>query len=209
MSLYSKLENRVIQQVSCDSNHHGFVSRALFIRAHEYKNPPCFLGFALLLFPSLSAFISVLLDRPFHSETKTLVVMVVSSRDTVAPHHRPNRRRERPGSRQRRSIDRKASIHRDSVEGIRDALDPSVRLLSDRARPSPLFLQSFDQTWRRWKARQAEEEARAELEKHRLQLKKEQLRLFGGEVDDDVSLFISEMLDVVLRLFGDIDYTDP
>jgi hypothetical protein len=42
----------------------------------------------------------------------------------------------------------------------------------------------------------------------KMQLEREQQRLFGGEVDDDVSLCPS-MLNVVLCLFGDIDYIDP
>jgi len=42
----------------------------------------------------------------------------------------------------------------------------------------------------------------------KMQLEQEQQRLFGGEVDDDVSLCPS-MLNVVLHLFGDIDYIDP
>jgi hypothetical protein len=41
-----------------------------------------------------------------------------------------------------------------------------------------------------------------------LQLEREEQRLFGGDVDDDRSLCLA-MLDVVIRLFGDIDYTDP
>lgn len=39
-------------------------------------------------------------------------------------------------------------------------------------------------------------------------LEQEQQRLFGGEVDDDVSL-CPLMLNVVFHLFGDIDYIDP
>ena len=81
-------------------------------------------------------------------------------------------------------------------------------LPSDKTRPSPLFRQNFDQSWQRWKARQAEEKALAEMDK--LQLEQEQLRLFGGDVDDDVSLDLKPaMLSVVMRLFGDIDYIDP
>jgi hypothetical protein len=37
----------------------------------------------------------------------------------------------------------------------------------------------------------------------RLQLEQEEQRLFGGDVDDDGSLCLA-MLDVVIRLFGDM-----
>jgi hypothetical protein len=92
------------------------------------------------------------------------------------------------------------------VEGLEYARDINVPLPSDKTRPSPLLRQNFDQSWQRWKAREAEEQALAEMEK--MQLEQEQQRLFGGEVDDDVSLCPS-MLNVVLHLFGDIDYIDP
>lgn len=79
-------------------------------------------------------------------------------------------------------------------------------LPSDRTRPSPLFRQNFDQSWQRWKEREAEEKALAEMDK--MQLEQEQLLLFGGDIDDDVSL-CPAMLSVVMGLFGDIDYVDP
>jgi len=41
-----------------------------------------------------------------------------------------------------------------------------------------------------------------------MQLEQEQIKLFGGELDDDVSL-CEPMLQVVFHLFGGIDYTDP
>jgi hypothetical protein len=66
--------------------------------------------------------------------------------------------------------------------------------------------QDFDQCSQHWKFRQAEEEAQAGMDG--LQLEQEEQRLFGGDVDDDGSLCLA-MLDVVIRLFGDIDYTDP
>jgi len=66
--------------------------------------------------------------------------------------------------------------------------------------------QNFDQSWQRWKAKQAEEKAVAEMD--RMQLDQEQIKLFGGDVDDDVSLCES-MLQVVFRLWGGIDYMDP
>lgn len=124
----------------------------------------------------------------------------------AVPHHRQNRRRERPGSRTRRTISRKFNIRDECEQGILDARDTSIPLPSDKAKPSPLLRQNFDQSWQRWKARQAEEEAQAENDK--LQLEQERVLLFGGEVDDDVSL-CAPMLQVVMSLFGDIDYTDP
>jgi hypothetical protein len=125
---------------------------------------------------------------------------------TATPHHRQNRRRERPGSRTRRTITRKSNVQIDFVEGLLDARDTSVPLPSDKTRPSPLLRQNFDQSWQRWKAREAEERALTQMDK--MQLEQEQQRLFGGDVDDDVSLCPS-MLNVVFRLFGDIDYIDP
>lgn len=122
------------------------------------------------------------------------------------PHHRQNRRRERPGSRSRRTITRKSQIQETCLEGIADARDASLYLPCVRATPSPLLRQSFDQSWEKWKAREAEQKALAELEQTQLEL--EQRRLFGGDVGDDVSLCES-MLQVVLHLFGGLDYTDP
>ncbi|PMD58206.1 uncharacterized protein K444DRAFT_439546 [Hyaloscypha bicolor E] len=102
---------------------------------------------------------------------------------TTTPHHRQNRRRERPGSRTRRTITRKSNVQFDCAEGLEYARDTSVPLPSDITRPSPLLRQNFDQSWQRWKAREAEERTLAEMDK--MQLEQEQQRLFGGEVDDD------------------------
>lgn len=90
-------------------------------------------------------------------------------------------------------------------EGILDARDSTFSLPSDRIQPSPLLRQNFDQSWQRWKAREAEEKVL--IEAIRLQQEHEQ-RLFGGDFDDDVSL-CEPMLGVLMSLFGDIDYTDP
>lgn len=136
------------------------------------------------------------------------LTMVTMNGYTVTPHHRQNRRRERPGSRTRRTITRKANVQYDLNEGLIDAHDTEVYLPSDKTRPSPLLRQNFDQSWQRWQVRKAEEKAFAELEK--MQLEKEQLMLFGGEMGDDVSLIPdTAMLGVVFTLFGDIDYIDP
>ncbi|KAH8658815.1 hypothetical protein BGZ60DRAFT_354649, partial [Tricladium varicosporioides] len=121
-------------------------------------------------------------------------------------HHRQNRRRERPGSRTRRTITRKANLQHELNEGFTDAYDSSVSLPTDRAKPSPLLRENFHQNWQRWKEREAEEQALAEMD--RIQLEMEQQRLYGGEISDDVSL-CAEMLGVVYSLFGDIDYIDP
>jgi len=42
----------------------------------------------------------------------------------------------------------------------------------------------------------------------KLQILERELSLYGGCPDDDVSL-CPAMLDVVMSLFGDIDYIDP
>jgi hypothetical protein len=131
---------------------------------------------------------------------------ILNGYTNAVPHHRQNRRRERPGSRTRRTISRRSVIQCTVEEGIFDARDSSIPLPSDKSNPSPLLRQNFDQSWQRWKARQAEEAAQAEKDK--LKLEQERVLLFGGEVDDDVSL-CAPMLRVVMSLFGDIDYTDP
>ena len=115
-------------------------------------------------------------------------------------------RRIPAATRSRRTITRKSQIQDICLEGICDARDPSLHLPSDKPRPSPLPRQSFDQSWERWKAREAEEKALAEMDKTQLEM--EQQRLFGGDVDDDVSLCES-MLQVVMHLFGGLDYADP
>jgi hypothetical protein len=135
---------------------------------------------------------------------------ILSGYTKATPHHRQNRRRERPGSRTRRTISRKSTVQStlqdDYEQGIFDAHDTTVTLPSDKTNPSPLLRQNFDQSWQRWKARQAEEAAALEVRK--AQLDQERMLLFGGEVDDDVSL-CEPMLRVLMSLFGDIDYTDP
>lgn len=136
---------------------------------------------------------------------------MVNNGYTTTPNHRQNRRRERPGSRTRRTITRKSSVQFEYSEGILDAFDYDVQLPSDKTRPSPLLRQNFDQSWQRWKTREAEEKALALAEMQRVQLEleeQEHLKLFGGDIDDDVSL-CPGMLSVVMHLFGSIDYIDP
>lgn len=169
---------------------------------------------------------------PSHSHT---------SNPSPPVHHRQNRRRERPGSRARRAIPRKSALATDLNEGILEARDSSFYIPTHRSGngPSPVLRQNFEQSWLRWKARQAAElqllAVKENLKRLEMQRKREtmigeakgrkereeekelgklQRRLFGGEDDDeDVSCDIDlcpAMLDVVMRLFdGEIDYLDP
>jgi len=100
-------------------------------------------------------------------------------------------------------------LEEDCHEAILDARDASLFLPFDKTKPSPLLRENFDQSWQRWqskKAKQQEEEALAERERQRIE--QEQIMLFGGDINDDVSL-CAPMLSVVISLFGGIDYTDP
>lgn len=114
-----------------------------------------------------------------------LIIMAVTDSFTTPPH-RQNRQRLRPGSRSRRT-------------------EAKFIITATKATP-PHLHHDFDQCWQRWKVRQAKEETQPGMDK--LQQEQERQRLFGGDGDDDGSLCIA-MLDVVVRLFGDIDYTDP
>ncbi|KAI9048961.1 hypothetical protein LZ554_006810 [Drepanopeziza brunnea f. sp. 'monogermtubi'] len=109
--------------------------------------------------------------------------MVVTNGHAVAPKQRQNRRRERPGSRSRRILSRKANLQYELHEGLLDAHDASIQLPSDKTSPSPLLRQSFDQSWQRWQAWETEEKALAEMDKRWLE--QEQLVMFGGELGDD------------------------
>jgi len=124
-------------------------------------------------------------------------------------YHRPNRRRERPGSRARRAIARKGNVQAELSEGLLDVRDHDLYILSDTPHPSPLLRQSFGHSWQRWRdplAGQADIAVSNDL----MLMIEEQRRLFGEDKDDDLSLDLKPaMLDVVMRLFGDIDYTDP
>jgi hypothetical protein len=116
-------------------------------------------------------------------------------------------RRSRPGMHERRSLTRKETMSFDLAEGVSVAHDTSILLPFEFAKPSPLRRQTFDQSWQRWKAREAEQKVNAEIQ--RQELESEQCRLFGGDIGDDVSL-CPAMLDVVRFLFeGEIDYADP
>jgi hypothetical protein len=130
----------------------------------------------------------------------------MSTLHSPPPYHRKNRRRERPGSRTRHSLSRKEAFRHDCAEGLAVARDANIHLPFEYAKPSPLRRQTFDQSWQKWKAREAEQKIQAERE--RVELENEQRRLFGGDVGDDVSLCLA-MLDVVRYLFGGLDYIDP
>jgi hypothetical protein len=60
--------------------------------------------------------LGIILPYPYHLIPLShilitrLPIMVITGGYTVTPHHRQNRRRERPGSRSRRTITRKASV---------------------------------------------------------------------------------------------------
>jgi hypothetical protein len=128
--------------------------------------------------------------------------MVIINSDTTT-ERRSNKRRERPGSRARDTILSKAATATKTaltvVTSAHAILPPS------QVNPPAQLHQDFHQCWQRWKSRDAEKKALVEPDK--LQLEQER-RLFGEDADDDGSL-CPAMLDVVIRLFGDIDYTDP
>lgn len=125
--------------------------------------------------------------------------MVVSP---PGPFHRQNRRRERPGARKRHALALKEGLAHELAEGMSLAYDYTIPVFTG-ARGSVLQ-QNYDRNWRAWKTREAEQRA---VDKQRRD-NESYLRLFGGDVDDDVSL-CKNMLGVVFSLWGDIDYTDP
>lgn len=114
---------------------------------------------------------------------------------TPAPSFPKNRRRMRRGARKRHALSRKVDPRDEYYEGASLAHDTSYLppLTSFRA----THPQSLERSWLAWMAH----EVRRDEED-------EQCRLFGGNMDDDVSLCAS-MLGVVYALWGDIDYTDP
>lgn len=110
--------------------------------------------------------------------------MAVTNGFTTPPHHRQNRRRQLSDSR----------THRREARPIITATKATA----------PLWYRDFGQCWQRWKVRQASEEIQPEIDK--LQQGQERQRLFGETV---MMTNCVAMLDVMMRLFGDIDYTDP
>jgi hypothetical protein len=131
------------------------------------------------------------LQTTVEEEIRPIIIMAAINSLTTAPNHRQNRRRQHPDSGTRRT----------EARSIITATKAAPRLLH----------RDFDQCWQRWKVSQSEE-TQPEMDKlqqgQERQERQERQRLFGGDGDDDGSLCIA-MLDVVMRLFGDIDYTDP
>jgi hypothetical protein len=128
--------------------------------------------------------------------------MVIINRHTTT-QRRSNKRRERPGSRTRDTIPSKAATATKTAPTV--VTSAHAMIPSSQINPPAQLRQDFHECWQRWKSRDAEKKALVEPDK--LQLEQEQ-RLFGEDADDDGSL-CPAMLDVVIRLFGDIDYTDP
>jgi hypothetical protein len=124
------------------------------------------------------------------------------------PYHRQNRRRERPGARKRHALAHKESISAELEDGYLLARDSTLSFPYEHK--TPPLRQNYDRSWQRWKARETEQRVREEEDRQRRvkEMAEEQLRMFGGEVQDDVSLCLS-MLGVVYSLWGDVDYTDP
>lgn len=115
----------------------------------------------------------------------------------MRPFHRHNRRRERPGLRTRnfrKSLSNRESIQYDVAEGVSVARDCGIALPHELHCPSACPCSDYS-----WTGSGGAGSTDLEFE---------QRRLFGGEVGDDVSL-LPAMLEVVLFLWGDIDYTDP
>ncbi|KAA8568673.1 hypothetical protein EYC84_007679 [Monilinia fructicola] len=130
----------------------------------------------------------------FTSTMVTANLSPVSHTSTSSPpiHHRQNRRRERPGSRARRTISHSSFYIPNHRPGNGS---------------SPILRQTFDQSWIRWKARQAAELEMLAMKENMRQLEMEremmvgeakvreekeleriQRRLFGGEEDDEAAL---------------------
>lgn len=115
------------------------------------------------------------------------------------PYHRQNRRRERPGARTRKALSMREGIQHDFEEGIQVARDRTMWLPSEKYPPCSCGSCIVERAYDR-------DAIHAEIDKN--ELLNEQRRLFGGDVDDDVSL-LPAMLEVVHFLWGDIDYIDP
>ncbi|KAA8568674.1 hypothetical protein EYC84_007679 [Monilinia fructicola] len=139
----------------------------------------------------------------FTSTMVTANLSPVSHTSTSSPpiHHRQNRRRERPGSRARRTISRKAVL----------ATDVWIRWKARQAAELEMLAMKENMRQLEMEREMMVGEAKVREEK---ELERIQRRLFGGEEDDEaVSCDIDlcpAMLDVVMRLFdGEVDYLDP
>lgn len=114
------------------------------------------------------------------------------------PHNRPNRRRARPGSRARHVLPRKDDIYDSLKEKSSQDNKACAHSSSDQAKPSPALQQNLEQI----EAEAGQEEAAGAM------LAAERVRIYGGYIDDMMSL-CEPMLQVILSLFGSIDYVDP
>jgi hypothetical protein len=103
---------------------------------------------------------------------------------------RHNRRRSRPRGRGQSKVDSRPDVY--EARAILSDADFAVGILPGQYQMNQM-----------WRQRLAEER---QLEADRLA--EEQRRIFGGDIGDEVSLCF-KMLDVMLGLFGDMDYVDP
>ncbi|KAH8600128.1 hypothetical protein B0O99DRAFT_682583 [Bisporella sp. PMI_857] len=135
----------------------------------------------------------------------------------VRPYSRQNKRRERPGSRKRRTLAQTSLTYNNVKEGIADSHNSTIHLPPE----SSLMLQQTFDEYRvpcEALARTAEEKVcdgeekaitKAWADMDVMQKQKEQLRMFGGEGFDDDASLIEPMKRVLFDLFGDIDFGYP
>lgn len=125
-----------------------------------------------------------------------MVILSGQNNGVIPNHSRQNRRRERPGSRTRRSINRRKSRLQST---ILEDLDEAYYMdnIEYPERPDHETVQQIWMPNQKIALATIEELEQVELE-----------RIFGGDSWDDVSL-CEPMLRVLSYLFGDTDYTDP
>jgi hypothetical protein len=129
-----------------------------------------------------------LTNNPSHKSTPRKRLLFISTIEMVAqPTYTTTTRRQ--NGRKRRGIRSRRVIHNDneSNSGNTTQLSSSI--------PHSTGYQKL----------QLQKEAQTRLD--RLLLKQDEWILFGGDRDDDRNLCLA-MLDVIIRLFGDIDYMD-
>ncbi|KAH0551521.1 hypothetical protein GP486_007260 [Trichoglossum hirsutum] len=103
---------------------------------------------------------------------------------------RHNRRRSRPRGRGQHKVDSRPDVY--EARAILSDVDFAVGILPGQYQMNQMWMQKLA------------EEGQREAER----LAEEQQRIFGGEIGDEVSLCF-KMLDVIVGLFGDMDYVDP
>jgi len=121
----------------------------------------------------------------------------------MGSRHNRKRTRSRPRNRCRKSPSASASPLVQS--------SPSFPVSPLAQRPANFWHQPYSQLQERLKQQKAlqEQHMKARDSYERAMMEVEQLRMFGGEAGDEVSL-CKPMLDVVMTLFnGNIDYKDP